>query len=114
MNPRDQCAHLTMYSRGRPTTRPRNEVGADEDSEEEEEEEEEADAEVNGEGTRVAGSDATEVESNRSTPSMTPARVREKMNKETGDEKYPCTYMNNQKHPDAGRMLVRMCKYTDR
>jgi hypothetical protein len=66
-----------MYSRGRPTTRPRNDVGADADAdsdEDEEEEEEEAEGEVNGEGTRVAGSDATEVESKRSTPSMTPAR----------------------------------------
>ncbi len=59
-----------MYSRGRPTTRPRNEAGADSD-EEEEEEEEEAEEE-NGVGTRVAGSDATEVESKRSTPSMAP------------------------------------------
>ncbi len=69
-------AYLTMYSRGRPTTSPRSEAGADEDSEEDAEEDEaEAEAEVNGEGTRVAGSDATEVESKRSTPSMTPARL---------------------------------------
>lgn len=63
-----------MYSRGRPTTRPRNEAGADSDEEEDEEEEEAEEAEDEyGVGMRVAGSDATEVESKRSTPSMAPA-----------------------------------------